>query len=261
MRKDLWRIIAGALVTIVGVVLLLSQMEVIVLRGALWGALALLAGGVIFGALWLSNPQEWWPLIPGCIMGGWGLATLLDIVGLPAWLVTLIGFLGSALPFFYIFLKVGAQEGWWALIPGGILGAWGLGSVLGALGLPDALVPLIGFAGSALPFLYIFSLDRKQNWWALIPGGIMAVMGVVSTLGAAVGEQWTATLVLWIIALVFLVVFLLERRNGWALIPAGVLAAVGLGVSPVAPSLSVIGPLALILLGVLVVARTLLRRK
>lgn len=261
MKKDLWRIIAGALISIVGVILLLSQMEVIVLRGAIWGALALLAGGVVFCALWLSNTQEWWPLIPGSIMGCWGLATLLDILGLPAWLVTLIGFVGSSLPFFYIFLKVGAQEGWWALIPGGIIAAWGLGSVLGALGLPEALVPLIGFVGSALPFLYIFSLDRKKNWWALIPGGIMAVMGLVTMLGTVVGEEWTATLILWVIALVFLVVFLLDRRNGWALIPAGVLAVVGLGVSPVAPSLSVIGPAALILAGVFVVVRTLLRRK
>jgi hypothetical protein len=261
MRRDLWRIVAGALLLIVGVVLLLYQMEVIVLRGALWGALALLAGGVIFGALWLSNTQEWWPLIPGSIMVCWGVATLLGILGLPAWLVTLIGFLGSSLPFFYIFLKVGAQQGWWALIPGGIIGAWGLGSVLGALGLADALVPLVGFVGSALPFLFIFFLDRKKNWWALIPGGIMAVMGVVATLSTAAGEQWTAPLVLWVIAAVFLAVFVMDRRNGWALIPAGVLAVVGLGVSPVGPSLSVIGPVVLILLGVLVVARTLLRRK
>ena len=261
MRKDWWRIVAGALVLIVGVVLLLSELEVIVLRGAVWGALALLAGGVIFCALWLSNPKEWWPLIPGSIMGCWGLATLLDIVGLPDWLVVLIGFLGSSLPFLYIFVKLGAQEGWWALIPGGILGAWGLGSVLAALGLPDALVPLVGFVGSALPFLYIFSLDRKKNWWALIPGGIMAFMGLVTLLGTVVGEAWSETMILWGIALVFLVVFLLDRRNGWALIPAGVLAVVGLALSPVAPSLSLLGPVALILLGVVVVVRTLFWRK
>jgi hypothetical protein len=261
MKKGLWRVIAGALITIVGVVLLLSQLQVIVLREAMWGPLALLAGGVAFCALWLSNTQEWWPLIPGSIMACWGLATLLGLVGLPAWLVTLIGFLGCSLPFFYIFLKVGAQKGWWALIPGGILGAWGLASVLGALAVPEALVTLVGFVGSALPFLFIFSLDRKENWWALIPGGIMALMGLVTTVGAVVGEEWTATLVLWGIALVFLAVFVLDRRNGWALIPAGVLAVVGLGVGPVISSLSVIGPVALILLGVLVVARTVLWRR
>jgi hypothetical protein len=260
MKKGLWRVLAGALVTIIGVILLLYQMEVIALRGEVWGSLALLAGGVAFLALWLSNQKEWWPLIPGSIMGCWGLAMLLDLLGLPAWLVTLIGFVGSSLPFFYIFLKLGAQEGWWALIPGGVLGAWGLGSVLAALGLPEALVPLIGFVGSALPFLFIFSLDRKKNWWALIPGGVMAFMGVVATLGTVVGEEWMATVVLWGIALIFVAIFLLDRRNGWALIPAGIMAVIGLGVCPVAPSLWALGPVALILLGVVVVVRTLLRK-
>jgi len=260
MKNDWWRIIAGVLVLIVGVVLLLSELEVIALRGAVWGALALLAGGIVFTAVWLSDTREWWPLIPASIMGAWGLATLLDLLGLPSWLTTLLGFLGSSLPFFYIFRRLGTQEGWWALIPGGIMAAWGLGSTLGALGLADALVPLIGFLGSALPFLYIFSLDRKTNWWALIPGGIMAFIGLVATLDQVVGEAWTATFVLWAIALVFLAVFFADRRNGWALIPAGVMAVVGLGVSPLTRSLSVIGPVALVLVGVFVVVRTLLRR-
>ena len=208
MRRDLWRVIAGALIVIVGVVLLLSETKVLVLNGEVGGILVLLAGAVVFGTLWLSNPKEWWPLIPGGIMAGWGVAT-----------------------------------------------------VLGLLGLPAGLVSLIGFVGSAAPFLYIYSLNRKENWWALIPGGIMAFMGLVTLLGSVVGEQWTGTLTLWGIALVFAAVFLANRRNSWALIPAGVLAVVGLVTSPVAPSLSVVGPVALILLGVVVVVRNLLRSK
>jgi hypothetical protein len=258
MRRDWWRVVAGALITIVGAVVLLSQLGVIVLRGELWGALALLAGAVVFCALWLSNTREWWPLIPGLIMGGWGVAALFDIVGLPAWLSALIGFLGSSAPFFYIFLRLGAQAGWWALIPGGVLASWGLASVLGSLGLPDAMVALVGFAGSALPFLYVFYLDRKKNWWALIPGGVMTFMGVVTALGQAVGEEWTDTFILWGIAVVFLAVFAVDRRNRWALIPAGVLAVVGVSVGPVGRSLWVIGPLALILFGLVVVVRTVL---
>lgn len=258
MKRDWWRVMAGALVTIVGIVLLLSQMQVIVLRGAVWGALALLAGGIAFCALWLSNTQEWWPLIPGSIMGAWGLATLSDLAGLPGWVATLIGFLGSSLPFVYIFFKLGFREGWWALIPAGVIGAWGLGSVLGALGLSAPLVSLIGFWGSAVPFLLIFASDRKKNWWALIPGGVMAFMGVVTSLGALVGEAWTATFILWGIALIFVAIFLVDRSNAWALIPAGVMAVVGLALSPAVPSLWVIGPVALILLGVIAVVRTVL---
>jgi len=260
MGKHWWRVMAGLLVIMVGVLLLLAQLEWIVLGGAVWGSLALLAGAAIFGSLWLSNPAEWWPLIPGCIMLGWGVGLLFDALGLPGWLVSLIGFAGSALPFFYIFFKQGVKEGWWALIPAGILSAWGLGSLLAGLGLPEALVNWVGFWGSAIPFLAIFALDRRKNWWALIPGGVMAFMGVVLAMGQWLGEEWIPTLILFGIALVFLVIFVVDRRNWWALIPAGVLAVVGIGVGPLGAAIWMLWPVALILLGVFLIVRTLLEQ-
>lgn len=261
MEKHWWRVIAGLLVIIVGILLLLAQLEWIILRGAVWGTLALFAGAAIFGSLWLSNPAEWWPLIPGCIMLGWGIGLLFDLLGLPGWLVQLVGFAGSALPFFYIFLKQGAKEGWWALIPAGILSAWGLGSLLAGLRLPEALVTLVGFWGSAVPFLCIFAMDRRKNWWALIPGGVMAFMGVVLTLGEWLGEEWIPTLILCGIALVFLAIFAVDRRNWWALIPSGVLIVVGIGVGPLGATIWMLWPVALILLGVFLIVRTILWRR
>ncbi len=260
MEKHWWRVIAGLLVIIVGVLLLLAQLEWIVLRGAVWGTLALFGGAAIFGSLWLSNPAGWWPLIPGCILLGWGTGLLFDLLGLPGWLVQLVGFTGSALPFFYIFFKQGAKEGWWALIPAGILGAWGVGSLLAGLGLSETLVTLVGFWGSAVPFLLIFALDRRKNWWALIPGGVMAFMGVVLTLGQWLGEEWIPTLILFGIALVFLAIFNVDRRHWWALIPAGVLAIVGIGVGPLGATIWMLWPVVLIAFGVFLIVRTLLWR-
>ncbi|MGQ9494415.1 MAG: hypothetical protein ACUVR2_11765, partial [Anaerolineae bacterium] len=232
MAKHWWRVIAGLFIVIVGVLLLLAQLGWVVLQGAMWGSLALLAGAVIFGSLWLSNPTEWWPLIPGCILLGWGIGLLFDVLGLPGWLVQLVGFAGSALPFFYLFFQQGAKEGWWALIPAGILSAWGVGSLLDGLGLPEMLVTLVGFEGSAVPFLMIFAMNRRKNWWALIPGGVMAFMGLVMALGQWLGEEWIPTLILFGIAAVFVVVFVVDRHNWWALIPAGVLLVVGIAVGP-----------------------------
>jgi len=260
MNKNWWRVIAGLLVIMVGIILLLAQFELITFAGSLWGSLALLAMSVVFLSLWFSNTAEWWPLIPGSIMFGWGVATLLGAFGVLGWLVVLIGFIGSALPFFYIFFRQGAKEGWWALIPAGIISAWGLGVVLTELGLPDPLLLLVGFVGSAVPFLFIFSMDRQSNWWALIPGGVMGFMGLVLTLGELAGEEWIATLVLLGIALVFALIFVTGRRNWWALIPAAVLAVVAMGVSPVATSLWVAWPALLILFGAFLIVRTLLRR-
>jgi hypothetical protein len=136
--------------------------------------------------------------------------------------------------------------------------AWGMSGLLGILGFPDWLLALVGFAGSALPFLYIFATDRANNWWALIPGGILALMGVAVTLGELVGGDWVAAFVLWGIALAFVLVFFADRRNWWALIPAGVLTLVGLGVSPVAASMTLLLPGALIVVGLALVLRVLL---
>nr|MBC7245848.1 hypothetical protein [Chloroflexota bacterium] len=260
MGKHWGRVIAGLLVIMVGVLLLLAQLGWIVLQGAVWGSLALLAGAVVFGSLWLSNPVEWWPLIPACIMLAWGLGLLFGALGLPGWLIQLVGFGGSALPFFYIFFKQSAKDGWWALIPAGILSAWGVSSLLDGLGLPDVLVNLVGFWGSAVPFLLIFALDRRKNWWALIPGGVMAFMGLVMALGQWLGEEWIPTLIMLGIAAVFLAIFAVDRRNWWALIPAGVLTVVGIGVGPLGATMWMLWPVALILLGVFLIVRTLLVR-
>jgi len=258
MAKQWWRVTAGVLIVLVGIILLLVQLEIIAITGPLYGSIALLAGAFIFLALWLGNPEEWWPLIPGCIMGGWGVALLFGSLGLVDWMVTLIGFGATVVPFVYLFFKLGSTEGWWALIPAGVTGAWGLGTVLGQVGLHDAVVTFVGFVGSAVPFLIIFAMNRQENWWALIPGGVMGLMGIVTTLGQIVGEEWTATFIMLGIALTFFGVFIWNRRFWWALIPAGVLTLVGVSVAPVAGALQLTWAVLLIAFGCFLLVRALL---
>lgn len=205
MRSDWWRVMAGLLIIVAGVLLLLVQFGWITLEGPFWGTLFLLGGAVFFFALWLGDRAEWWPLIPGGVMLAWGLSTL-----------------------------------------------------LGNLGLADWLVALIGMVGSALPFLYIFARNRKTNWWALIPGGVLLLVGVATALGELVGGDWVATFVLLGIALAFALAFLMDRRNWWALVPAGVLTMVAIGVSPLAVEL--LFAVALILFGVFLILRMVLGR-
>jgi len=234
---------------------LLEQFGWLRLSGRFWGSLLLVVGGLSFVSLWLSHTAQWWPLIPGGILLGWGAATLLHMVGVAEWLVLALGFTCSALPFFYIFFKLGPRETWWALIPASTLAGWGLGSVLQQFGLPHALFLVSGFLGTAVPFLYVFFLERERNWWALIPGGVLVFVGLAMAGGTLLGEAWVASLILWGIALVFAAVFVADLRQWWALIPAGVLAVVGLGVSPLGPALQYIGPLLIIVVGVALLLR------
>jgi hypothetical protein len=207
MQRHWWRVIAGLLLIVVGILLTLAQFQLITFDESWLGMVGLFVGAVIFLSLWLSNTREWWPLIPGLIMLSWAVSGLLGILGLADWLVN-----------------------------------------------------LIGFAGSALPFLYVFSRNRKANWWALIPGGIFGLMGVATVLGGLLGEGWTEFLVLLGIALAFLVVFLVNRRNWWALIPAGILTVVAFSAGPWGSYAQVVWASGLVLAGAAMILYALLRR-
>jgi len=260
MGDNRWRALAGLLIIIIGVLLLLIQWGRIDLSRALIRSLVLLVAAAPFCLLWLSNPKEWWPLIPGCILLSWGIANLLDVTRVEEWLVVAVGFAGTVAPFVYIFAKEGRKDGWWALIPAGIVASWGLGTVLSAAGSPGTTLLLVGFLGSALTFLLVWSLNPRENWWALIPGGVMALLGIVTTLSRTVGEEWFVAFLLWGIALVFAGVFVSNRGNWWALVPASVLALVGAGLSPASGALwAVLGGI-LVLLGLSLVVRVVVRR-
>lgn len=207
MKGYLWRVVAGLLIIIVGIVLLAAALGWLSLASDLWGVLAPFGGAAIFLAVWLGDTSQWWPLIPGGFLFAGGVASLFDLLGIADWLTGLI-----------------------------------------ALG------------GGSLPFLYIYLRNRKANWWALIPGGILLGIAVTTALAGLIGEAWEATFVLWGIAAVFAVVFLANRRNSWALIPAGVLAFIGLGVSPFGFSIGLLFGAGLIVLGALIILRVILGR-
>ena len=88
------------------------------------------------------------------------------------------------------------------------------------------------FFGLLLPFAAAYLLDRKANWWALIPGGIMLFLALVTLLADSAPGEWIGALVLFMGALAFLSVYLTDRKRWWALIPAYTLGL--LGIAPLA---------------------------
>jgi len=79
-----------------------------------------------------------------------------------------------ALPFLIAYLRDRKQ--WWALIPAYALLAIGLMVLLtdGGLMSDELVAPYVLFA-IAVPFFVVFARNTK-SWWALIPGGILAVI-------------------------------------------------------------------------------------
>lgn len=125
-----------------------------------------------------------------------------------------------------------APTHWWRLIPAWMLLAIGLMVFLTTYpSVAGTVIAAVLFAGLAVAFAHIYFLARAANWWAIIPGGFLAVLGVVIALSGAVSRIETLGAVLFVgIGLVFALVYLLgeRRRQWWALMPAAVLVLFGL---------------------------------
>jgi hypothetical protein len=92
--------------------------------------------------------------------------------------------IGSLLVVLGVFLLVVFQTGVGGeavplLVPGGILTGLGAGIVVAAGGGPDASVVLgLGLGFVAVYVISLATRDRLAHWWPLIPGGILALVGI-----------------------------------------------------------------------------------
>ena len=148
-----------------------------------WVAILAVAGLGIIG-VYLTEPTEWGLLIPAYVM--WSIAALVALIELnilrgdfiATFVLTII-----ALPFLVGYLR--NRENWGLLIPAYVLLAVGVMVWLLARGiLGDLLVPAYVMFAIALPFFVVYGLNPRQ-WWPLIPGGIMTVIGLAFLMAEA----------------------------------------------------------------------------
>jgi hypothetical protein len=202
----------------------------------------ILFGGLLIGVGILFLLQEF-----GLIPDAWGLL----------WAVVFI--LAGAI-FIYSYFTNRAH--WWPLIPGlsllgiGILifldsvvnvsiGNWGGAIVLGGIG---------------LSFLLIF-LFHRENWWAIIPGGVMITLAFVAGLEDTLGGDADGGIFFLGLGLTFVILGFLRTDQGrmkWAFIPAAVLLLMGfLLTPPLSDYFMYVWPAVLILLGIYFILRNI----
>ena len=183
-----------------GIVLLVET--VTDLTAWMWVAILVVAGFAAF-TVYLADRSDWGLLIPSYVM--WAIAGLIALITLEILrdeaIATFI-MAAIALPFLAVFLR--DREQWWALIPAYVLLAVGVMVVLiGAEVLSDLLVPAYVMFAIAIPFFVVYARNSKE-WWPLIPGGIMALIGLSFLIAeAAVEYVLPAVLILagaWILA-------------------------------------------------------------
>ena len=149
------------------------------LRGTIIAPAVLILVALPFFVVFLFNPKEnWWALIPTWVLVSIGLMVfLLGLDLLPGGIVPLYVLGSIALPFLAIYFL--NRNNWWALIPAWSLLAIGVMVFLIDVGILNNLaIPAYIMFAVAIPFFVVFLYNRKQNRWALIPGGITGVIGL-----------------------------------------------------------------------------------
>jgi hypothetical protein len=196
---------------------------------------------LILGALFLLQSFDLLPI------GGWLWSIPFAIVGI-AFLIVLLG----------------GKQNWWAVIPGIILLDLALIIILGEFA-PDfnnTYGGTIFLAGMALTFLIVYLFDTNK-WWAIIPMGVLATSSAVAAL--EIGATFETGAIFFIgLAGTFALLAILptgQPRMKWPWIPALVMLAIAALISiGSATALGYIWPAALILAGIFIISRSLIRR-
>jgi hypothetical protein len=190
-----------------------------------------------------------------------GILLLLQNLGVFEVIIALIWasiFAAGGLIFLYMFLTDRAN--WWAVIPGFAL----LG--IAALIALDELWPQVGGAVGAALFLggiglafWVIYFQKREFWWAVIPGGVMLTLALVAGLesvfeGAEMGGVFFLGL-----GLTFGLLYFVPTPYGrmkWARIPAAVLVAMGVLITVAAAGgIGYLGGAILILVGLYLLFR------
>jgi hypothetical protein len=206
-----------------------------------WG-LFLFAAGIflLLKNLWVF--QQWGQVVWGGIFAAVGLA-------------------------FVIWFIIDRQRYWRAIAGFSLLGI----GILLLIGWPN--VSLGTWSGAvvilsvALGF-WAVSLVHVDNWWAVIPAGVLTVIGVLVGLGADLSQALWLSAFFVGLGLVFLLLYLIrfgQHDTRWAGIPAAALLLVGLVTWIDARGLSAFAkqwwPVVLILVGIVLLVLALLTRR
>jgi hypothetical protein len=173
-------------------------------------------------------------------------------------------FLVAAAYFLYVFFQ-SPQGRWWAIIPAMALLGMGASAIL-----PHVFSGLGGgiFLGAlGVAFFVVYATDRSR-WWGIIPGGVLLTLALVSVLADSdtFNALGSGSIFFVGLALTFLLVALLPNPVGkmqWAYIPAAVLFIMGavLGSTSTAGLADYVWPVALIIVGLLVIAGFFYKRE
>lgn len=201
-------IVWGGLLVAMGALLLLEAVIAIDISGWIWVVL-LVAAAVVATALYSTDRTDLWMLITTYAL--WAIALLVVLVNLNILRDEAVAFyvlLAMAMPFLAVYYLNRAL--WWPLIPAYVFIVIALMVLLIGLGLlGDLIVPAYVLIAIAIPFFVVYIRNRKL-WWSLIPGGILALIGLSFLIAGA--AQYLGALALVLVGVVVLALAFFRKR-------------------------------------------------
>lgn len=198
---------------------------------------------------WLTSRIVWGSLL---ILGG--VLFLLENLNIITFGDIFWGFVLGIGGVGFLSVYVSDRRHWWALIPGMTLLAVAIVVFL------DTLLPTVGdtingaivLGGIAASFILIYLINR-EHWWAIIPGGVLTTLAVITLFESVFTGVETGGLFFLGLGLTFALVAIAPNPHGqmrWAFIPAGILFVMGLLIMAAASQfINLLWPIALILVG------------
>lgn len=173
--------------------------------------------------------KQWVNIFWGLVLvlaGAWTLANNMGYIEQPTPMVW-IAIFGVLSAFFFASYFISGVRNWGWLFPATIMAALAITIFMGDAGMADESVASLILGSVVIPFIAAFFVDRVKNWWALIPSWVLIVVIIIVEIASKQAGELVATLILYSIALPFLVVYLTNNSRKWALVPFFVLAVVG----------------------------------
>jgi hypothetical protein len=175
----------------------------------------------------------------------------------------MFGFVGA----FFLSAFWGNRSQWWFIVPGMLFFGLAAGMFSQAL-LPSKTADILSgifILGALGVSFWLIYLMKRGNWWAIIPGGVMITLAIVSGLDTAYPDKDTGGVFLIGLGLTFALLALLPGLHmRWAYIPAFVLFVIGcVSLAGEFSAVNYVWPALLILVGVYVLGREMgfLRRR
>lgn len=153
---------------------------------------------------------------------------------------------------------------WWAVIPGVSFLAIATGLGLDTFGdIAGETLGSIVLGGIGLSFWIVYLVERN-NWWAIIPGGVLVTLAIVAGMEGNNDGMTSGGIFFAGLGLTFSLVALLPNKVGrmtWAWIPGGILLVLAVIIfANIEGLFNYILPIVVIALGLIFILRTFVKR-